>query len=265
MTTRQAGPTPFEELNAVLGDLVRETRSILGEAFVGAYLQGSFALGAGDMNSDCDFLVVTARAVTDLEYAALAALHDEIPTREGHWTQHLEGSYPVLDELRTLDGLGRPWPYIDHGWRELQRDTHCNSEVARWILREHGIALAGAPVTEVVDEVPASALRDRMRVDLPTLLNDLNTWLDWDIAWCQRYAATTFSRVLHTLNTGTVTSKRAALEWAIVELDSQWQPLLRQVIDDRAIGFDAGDPPRPGSVEATLAFAAFCLDVHPHG
>jgi hypothetical protein len=40
--------TPYQELDALLADLVREVRDILGDTFVGAYLQGSFALGAGD-------------------------------------------------------------------------------------------------------------------------------------------------------------------------------------------------------------------------
>jgi hypothetical protein len=118
-------PTEYDELNALLGDLVAEGRRILGAAFVGAYLQGSFALGAADLASDCDFLVVTGRPVTDEEYAGLATLHADLPTRPGHWSRHLEGSYAVRAELRGLAGLGRPWPYIDHGSRELRRDTHC--------------------------------------------------------------------------------------------------------------------------------------------
>jgi len=34
--------TPFPELNAVLDELVSRVQSILGDDFVGAYLQGSF-------------------------------------------------------------------------------------------------------------------------------------------------------------------------------------------------------------------------------
>src|SRR5215208_2470942 len=52
-------PTPFAELNELLGELVARVAAILGDNFVGAYLTGSFALGAADLHSDCDFLVVT--------------------------------------------------------------------------------------------------------------------------------------------------------------------------------------------------------------
>src|SRR2546422_444207 len=95
-------PTVFPELNELLGDLLARVEAILEENFVGAYLTGSFALGAGDLHSDCDFLVVTEDSVTAEQERALRELHDELPTRSGHWTHHLEGSYAPRAELETL-------------------------------------------------------------------------------------------------------------------------------------------------------------------
>jgi hypothetical protein len=77
-------PTVFPELNELLGELVARVEAILGATFVGAYLAGSFALGAGDLYGDCDFLVVTEERVTAEQERALRELHDEIPTRSGH-------------------------------------------------------------------------------------------------------------------------------------------------------------------------------------
>src|SRR5207245_11037068 len=95
-------PTVLPELNELLGDLLARVKAILEENFVGAYLTGSFALGAGDLHSDCDFLVVTEDSVTAEQERALRELHDELPTRSGHWTHHLEGSYAPRAELETL-------------------------------------------------------------------------------------------------------------------------------------------------------------------
>ena len=120
--------TPCDELNELLRELTWTTRDILGDQFVGAYLQGSFALGDADLQSDCDFLVPVSAPITAKQEQQLREIHDEIPTRPGFWTQHLEGSYPLADDLRTLDGLGRDWLYIDHGWRDMQWSTHCNTE-----------------------------------------------------------------------------------------------------------------------------------------
>ena len=136
-------PTPYAELNEVMTGLVTDVQAILGGTLVGAYLQGSFALGDGDMQSDCDFLFVLHEQPDPGQLGRLVLLHDEIPTRPGHWTQHLEGSYPLARDLRDLSGLGREWWYVDHGWRCVQRSTHCNAEIVRWTLREKGITLAG--------------------------------------------------------------------------------------------------------------------------
>jgi hypothetical protein len=82
------------------------------------------------MASDCDFLIPVNGRITAEQEAALRALHREIVTRPGHWTHHLEGSYPDRAELRTLDALGKEWLYIDHGHAEMEWSTHSNSEVA---------------------------------------------------------------------------------------------------------------------------------------
>ncbi|MGQ0837384.1 aminoglycoside adenylyltransferase domain-containing protein [Actinokineospora sp.] len=249
--------TPFEELDAVLADLTGSVRDILGDTFVGAYLQGSFALGAGDRNSDCDFIVATTVLPSGSAEAELRLLHDEIPTRAGFWTKCLEGSYADITSLRDVDGLGVPWLYCDNGHRDLIWDTHCNTLHTRWILRRHGITITGPPITDLVAEVPPEALRAAMRVALPELMAGLKTWAPFDVAWTQRYTVSTYCRLLYTLRTAEVTSKRGALEWALATLDPRWRPLLTQVIEDRALGWDPAEPPRPGSLEAAIEFAAY--------
>jgi Domain of unknown function (DUF4111) len=253
-------PTVFPELNELLRELVPSVESILGDNFVGGYLTGSFALGGADLQSDCDFLVVTEDRVTAGQEQALRELHDEIPTRSGHWTHHLEGSYAPKRELETLAALGKQWLYIDHGWRQMQWSTHCNTEDVRWTLRERGITLAGPDPRELVREVPADALRSRMRQSIQSFLPDLFTWISFDIAWAQRYAVATLCRMLYTLETGEVASKRTSLEWARHALSPAWKDLIQQVFDDRTLGWDPDDPPRTGSVEATIAFAEYAKE-----
>lgn len=65
-------------------------------------------------------------------------LHDEIPTREGHWCHDIEGSYAPVAELASVNHLGRKCLFNDHGHRNLVWDDHCNRGHTRWILREHG-------------------------------------------------------------------------------------------------------------------------------
>ncbi len=252
--------TPYEELDAVLAGLVGSLRDILGAAYVGTYVQGSFALGAGDRYSDCDFIVATTTAPGGAVERDLRRLHDDIPTRPGFWTRHLEGSYADTASLRSVAGLGTPWLFCDHGHRELAWDTHCNTPHTRWILRNRGITLDGPPVRDVVDDVPPDALRDAMRAALPTVLADIRTWAPIGVAWTQRYIVSTYCRTLYTLYTAQVASKRGALEWARATLDPRWRPLLTQVIEDRALGWDVEQPPRPGSMAATYEFGAWAVE-----
>ncbi|CCH30961.1 aminoglycoside adenylyltransferase domain-containing protein [Actinosynnema sp. NPDC047251] len=249
--------TPHAELDALLADFVRSARDILGGSYVGAYLQGSFALGAGDRHSDCDFVIATTTQPAGAAEAGLRALHDEIPTRAGSWAGELEGSYADVTSLRTVAGLGVPWLYCDHGHRVLIRDTHCNTPHTRWILRNRGITLDGPPVASLVDEVPPEALRAEMRAALPTVLTDVARWAPADVAWTQRYIVTTCCRILYTLHTAQVASKRAALEWALDALHPDWRPLLTQVAGDRELGWDPAQRPRPGSMALTRRFAAY--------
>jgi hypothetical protein len=252
--------TPYPELDGLLADLLGHWRRILGSNLVGAYVQGSFALGAGDLHSDCDFLVATQGRLTDDQEAGLRALHAEVPHREGHWCHHLEGSFAPAPELASVGSLGRTWLFVDHGWDTMQWDDHCNRAYTRWILRERGLTLAGPVPATWMEEVPPTALRRESRTALPTLLADLATWVDIDaIAWGQRYAVVTACRLLFTIETAEVASKAGALEWAQRRLDPRWRPLLAQVRDDRALGFSLDQAPRPRSAAAARAFVRYAV------
>jgi hypothetical protein len=250
-------PTSFPELNELLVELVDRVRAILAETFVGAYLQGSFAVGDADEHSDCDFLIpITTQPDRERE-TALGALHDEIPTRSGHWCRHLEGSYPLAAELRTTARLGARWLFVDHGSRTLEWDAHCNNPWARWSLRERGITLAGPPPDTLVDPVAPDVMVAAARATLPGLVDEIHSWMPPTIAWGQRYIVASATRALYTVRTAEVASKRRAMLWARDQVDERWHPLLDQVLADRQLGFDPDTPPRPGSLEAAHEFAAY--------
>jgi hypothetical protein len=249
--------TPFPELDAVLVDLAETARTILGTTYVGAYLQGSFALGAGDAESDADFLVVTTVPPAGDAEAGLWRLHHHIPARPGIWNRNVEGSYADLGSLRDNASVGQPWLFVDRGHRDMAWDDHCNTLHTRWILRNHGIVLDGPLLGDLVADVPEQALRDAARDALPGTLDGILAWADTGHAWTQRYVVHTHCRVLYTLTTGRVASKPDALRWAYDTLDPRWRPLLTQVAEDRLSPWQPVDPPRPGSMAAAMAFAAY--------
>lgn len=249
--------TPFPELNAVLAEFAETVRTILGGTYVGTYLQGSFALGGGDAESDADFVVVTTVPPAGDAEAALRRLHAEIPDRPGIWNRNLEGSYAPLGDLLDNARVGLPWLFVDRGHREAVWDPHCNTPHTRWILRNHGIVIDGPPPAEVVADVAEETLRDEARAALPGTLAGIREWADMDHAWTQRYVVQTYCRVLCTALTGRVVSKPEALRWAAETLDPRWRPLLAQVAADRLTPWRQVDPPRPGSMALAYEFAAY--------
>jgi hypothetical protein len=252
---RAVRPTLFPELNGLLARFVGRLQTILGDALVGVYLTGSFALGGGDAASDCDFLVVTRDRVGAHEEHALGRLHAEIPTWQGYWAYNLEGSYAPQPDLRTLAALGRPWLYVNRGGCEIERSPHDNVLDVRWLLVERPLVVAGVDPRHFACEVPASMLQKQMRSEIEYFLDDLETWAPFDISWTQRYAVEGSSRMLYTLEHGEVISKQDALRWAARTLAPEWRDLIDQVRQDRFVQWN--DPPRPGSIDRSIAFVHY--------
>jgi hypothetical protein len=258
-----AGPTIYPELNAVLDDFVADTRAILGDNFCGAYLQGSFAVGDADVHSDVDFIVVTRDEVSLEQQAALQAMHERLYGLETHWAQHLEGSYVPRAGLGRLDSPRRSYLYLDNGSTELVLDDHCNTEVVRWSLREHGLILAGPEPKTLVDPVPP----ERLRAEILTKVNEVAAWAPEPTKagpmsrWKQPYLVLSFCRMLHTLASGRVGSKREAGEWALEALDPAWSSLVQAALDDRPDPWErVHQQAEPDVAERTLAFAEYAVN-----
>ena len=257
MTTKTpSAPTKYQDLSELLQRFVTEVKHVLGDDFVGAYLQGSFALGDADMQSDCDFIVVVQNALTRGQESGLRALHAEIREWPNHWAGHLEGSYAPKEEFRSLASLGKKWLFIDqgHSGSDMEWSTHCNTEVVRWIFREHGVILDGPAPKELVDEVTPADLRSRLRTEIASFLPDMLSWIGLDSPWAQRYAVTTLCRILYTLDTGEVASKKGSLMWAKNNLESKWQPIIERALAGRSLGWNHTDPIESGSIETIEKF-----------
>jgi hypothetical protein len=125
----------------------------------------------------------------------------------------------------------------------------------RWVLREHGVVLAGPEPRELVDPITADELRAEMR----WALGLWRAWFEATAAIDRRalaVAVLSHARILHTLAIGEVTSKRAAGEWALHALDPEWAPLIGWALDDRPDPWaKVREPADPVLLEHTRRFA----------
>ena len=257
-------PTPYADLNAVLCDFVTRVRNVLADNFIGAYLQGSFAVGDFDIYSDVDFLIVIGEDISEDRLPPLQALHADIFKLDCAWAQHLEGSYIPKAAFAQLPPPRRRFLYLDHGSAELVRSAHDDSLVVYWSLREKGITLIGPEPHRLVAPVTANALRrevlDTMRTWQQKLLINPN---ELDNRFYQPFAVLSYCRMLHTLESGTVASKRAGATWAKEALDRSWGPLIQRAWDARP-----GDPSLkvrqkadPSDLRRTFEFLGYAVDV----
>ena len=282
--TSVARPTPFADLNEVLATLVERVRAVLGENLIGVYLVGSFAGGDADEYSDVDYLVVIRRDIDPADIEPLQAMHRDLYGLPSQWAQHLEGSYAPAGIWRRKPGPGRPpgddrpadwidpgnqrplgnYPllYLDNGAQTLVRSTHDNELVVRWLMRHHGIAMAGPAAASLIDPIDDDDLRAEV----------LGTMRDWggkilanpgivNSVWYQAFVVMSYCRMLQTVATAAVQSKRAGIEWGRANLDARWQGLIDRAWAERPNPWSkVHTPPDPDELAATLEFVEYALN-----
>ncbi|MCP4417814.1 MAG: DUF4111 domain-containing protein [Chloroflexi bacterium] len=254
-------PTPYTDLNLVLQELASSVQATLNANLIGFYLQGSFAAGDFDEHSDVDWLVIMQQDLTEMELAALQAMHQRIFGLPIPWAQHLEGSYFPLKMLSRYNPVeDRPF-YLDNGSQKLERSDHDNSWVVRWTVREHGISLVGPPPKQIIDPIPPEALHQEV-------VEVMHNWgaeiLDGryqiNSRWGQPFATLSYCRMLQTLANGRIESKKAGVIWAQAHLPAQWHRLIQQAWLERANPWEkVYQPAKPKAVAETKAFIRFAL------
>lgn len=254
-------PTPYPDLNDVLRELVESAQAVLGTDLVSACLQGSFAVGDYDRHSDVDFIIAVEQELSGDQVIALQAMHGRIYNLDCEWAKHLEGSYVPKDVLRSYSQRGKPLWYLDNGSRSLVQAEHDNTVVVRWVVREHGVTLAGASPATLVDPIPVAALRQE-------IVQNMNAWWRQIMAdpetinnrFYQTFAVLHYCRVLHDLHTGFPGSKRAGAEWAKATLDPSWAGLIDRAWDGRPNpALSVRQPADPQDLKRTLEFIPYII------
>lgn len=253
-----AQPTPFREVNAVVGAFLAEIRAVLGSSFVGMYLYGSLAQGGFDRDrSDIDFIVITAHDVTTGQFAMLDAMHRDFRASTSYWAGKIEAAYIQKDALNGPGSSSARYPQLEKG-RELAREPlEIGWAFQRAILRDQGITLAGPDPATLLEPVAARALSATalavVRMWQEARRSD-PSWLGW-VRQRQEHSfvLVTLSRSLYTLEQGTLASKSAAARWARATLEGRWASLVARSLAARGGGDEVSDQ----DLAETLAFVDY--------
>lgn len=230
---------PYPELREVLHIFVEEIAAELGENLVGIYLVGSIASGDFDADSDVDFLVVTHTELTESNMKPLQEIQIKIHDMDCYPAKHLEGSYISIVDLNDWRMVGqKELFYFDNGSTAYEQSTHDNQWHVRWILRERGIALVGQKPEMILQAIPLNELRNEIRTAMFHVRRLFEDEIDRPLSFFnsrfgQSFAVLTYCRMLHTLHTGTVQSKKAGMQWAKQFMDPKWVKLIDQAWHER--------------------------------
>ncbi len=247
----------------MLHEFTTSAQAILGNNFISVYLQGSFAVGDWDNNSDVDFTIVIEHEVSDTDLSALQAMHARIYNLESEWAKHLEGSYFPREILKSRDPTKKKLLFLDNTFDKLILSDHDNTLVVRWVVREYGITLAGIDSKELIDPVSSDELKMEVLGIMQEWAKDIFAG-QWGMnnRWAQPYAVLSYCRMLHTLYTGRISSKLSGATWAKSKLGSHWAGLIQRAWEERPNpSLKVRQTADPGEVNSTLEFIRYALEL----
>ena len=230
---------PYPELREVLNVFVDEVAAELKENLIGIYLVGSIASGDFDLDSDVDFLVVTNTELTEANMKSLQDIQTRIHEIDCYPAKHLEGSYISMSDLNDWGTVGRKnLYYFDNGSTTYELSTHDNQWHVRWILRERGITLIGQKPETILQAIPPNKLSNEIKASMFQVKrffeDEINRPLSFfNSRFGQSFVVLTYCRMLHTLHTGTVQSKKVGAQWAKQFVDPKWVKLIDQAWNER--------------------------------
>ena len=230
---------PYPELREVLNIFVDQIKAELAGNLIGIYLVGSIASGDFDLDSDVDFLVVTNTELTESNMKSLQEIQIKIHDIDYYPAKHLEGSYISISDLNNWSVVGeKKFYYFDNGSTAYEFSTHDNKWHVRWILRERGITLVGQRPEKILQPIPINEMSKEIKTTMLQVLKIFEEEIDHPLSFFnsrfgQSFAVLTYCRMLHTLQTGTVQSKKAGMTWAKQFVEPKWVKIIDQAWRER--------------------------------
>jgi Domain of unknown function (DUF4111) len=205
------------------------------ELVEGVYLVGSLAMADfHDGASDIDFVALIRTTPTAEQVAELAEVHGTIAGRFAR--PYLDGLYLTRADLAAGPFRCEPVPAV-HIHKFLARSSFGQDPIT-WVTRAtRGVVFGGVALGELDIWNDKDALIEWVRRNVtsywipwvrrcrPLLTpSGLSALTEWSVAW----GVLGIARMHYTVETGDITSKRGAGEYALDTFDPQWRRSLRK-------------------------------------
>lgn len=222
--------TQYRELNELIQQLVVQIQSILASELVGIYIGGSLATNNFNLKtSDIDCYIVTTKALSENTRNMLEEMHKKLYSSKEHYAKKIEASYIPQNDLLNFDTNGTR-PYFNEGDFYMGQ-YGSNYLIELSVLREKGITIIGPDIKSLIKKLSSQDLKTAIKSNLDDYwelsLSDFSKFKRSDY---QVFAILTMCRTLYSLETGKITSKIEAAQWAMQQIDAHWNSLIELAI-----------------------------------
>ena len=221
----------FPTVSRIVDRLVDGIKRILEDQLVGVYLYGSLVCGDFEPGiSDIDLVVVMRRELSDLSFAALHDLHQQIVADYPAWDNRLELAYISRTALRSFRSRSSTIGIISPGEPFHRIQAGEDWLISWYALRQEGVALQGPAIDSLIDSISLAdylvAIREHVEHFRASAQKD-------QVKPALAYIVLTVARGSCTLHEGEQISKLKAAAWA-KQRYPQWSALIESAIAWRA-------------------------------
>lgn len=222
--------TKYRGVNELLSQLLLQIQSILTNEFVGMYIGGSLASDCFNCEtSDIDCYIVTTKALSKNLVNKIEKMHKQFYLSKIEYAKKIEASYIPQKDLWDFDPNGMR-PYFNEG-RCYMGHYGNNYLIELHVLREKGVSIAGPDIQCLIKEISAQNLKTAIQKNLHEYWEiNLTDFPKFKRSDYQVFAILTMCRTLYSLETGKITSKIEAAQWAIQQLDTNCKNLIELAI-----------------------------------
>ncbi len=223
-------PIMYAEINELLQALVMQIQSILKNELIGVYIGGSLASNNFDCEtSDIDCYIITTNGLSKNVLTKIEEMHKQFYSSKLHYAKKIEASYIPHKDILNVDSNSMR-PYFNEGHFHLAQ-YGSNYVIELHVLRENGVTIVGPEIKNLIKELSPQNLKQAVKRNLneywKNILQDIPKLNRSDY---QVFAILTMCRTLYSLETGLITSKLVAAQWALQKLDSHRKNLIEQAI-----------------------------------
>jgi hypothetical protein len=154
-----------------------------------------------------------------------------------------------------------------NGSTTIEQSTHDNKWHVSWVLRERGITLIGQDPRTLLGPIPSNELSNEIKMAMLQRMDVFEQEINRPLSFCnsrfgQSFFVLTYCRMLHTLYTRTIQSKRAGMKWAKQFVDPKWTKLIEQAWKEREgvrFGAKIGQRAEQSLLYETLEFMKYAV------